>query len=817
MSLREVQEGQAQSLKPKTIQPKEELKKDTGVVRRIFNRPQPTTPTTPSQTSTPVTLTQIEENVIASGSPQGGQLGKALVEQRVGGTISVQRDTTTPPAPRPPRGQTPPMTQKQQEDYYYKQRYAPMNEEFKKIDEAYKVNPALGFMSEMGYGAVTSVKAFGAGVYNLATGNKVYEPSMYDLAFEQQGANIWGRRPVFTAGSVFGETLQFYVGGKIIKYGAKGVTNVALKIPGVPALKNVVVEKNMDFFMRHGPSFTKTPGLITSIGAYEGLTIPQRITTGIKNTLPKILYETPASEYLYREGLTGIKPTENFGLPGGYKGTAYKYVSNEYEEQLMRRAPIEKEFFIQHARPYTIDLSKNVRNIGYRYVEYKPGELSIKFSKQLKPYGLEGEKGYHYTRYEPEIRFNKNLKPYGIAGDDTGYRYTRHTPDIRFDKKIQSYGFKEEKIGYRYANQITTNKMTFKKNILRLENLSPTNEGQISIMRTAPSQKIRDLAKKEMIRSDNLPDTSYMFKRTSLKELDEMERGIGTSSYWKMWDATDFIPKTGFKPMSLSGVINIGAQTELNINKQLNKQNTLSLTKQGLRSDSIQKVLQESATRQEDKTLQRTEQRTDVISRQMFRPSLKTKTDITPRFEYSFDFKIDEQRAPKIIIPPWLPDFGSIRPSSKPEKSGYDVYVKERRYVRGKKRYPESWKKANTSPLSEDAALSLGGTAIDQSAAASFKIRPSEGNARPLKIPVDPWGSISSKFYKKGNIYIENTGSRIDTTGEIKGISALGWIASRQREFKPIQISRQPITTRTLVMPSFTPMDIDKLMRGWKL
>ena len=149
--------------------------------------------------------------------------------------------------------------------------------------------------------------------------------------------------------------------------------------------------------------------------------------------------------------------------------------------------------------------------------------------------------------------------------------------------------------------------------------------------------------------------------------------------------------------------------------------------------------------------------------------------------------------------------------------SGYDVYVKERSYSHGKKRYPEAWKKANTTPLTEEAALSLGGTAIDQSAAASFKIKPSEGNARPLKFPVDPWGSINSKFYKKKGVYIETTSNRIDTSGEIRGISALGWIASRQRQYKPITIPRQPKQTKIRVQPSYKPFDINQYMRGLKI
>jgi hypothetical protein len=154
--------------------------------------------------------------------------------------------------------------------------------------------------------------------------------------------------------------------------------------------------------------------------------------------------------------------------------------------------------------------------------------------------------------------------------------------------------------------------------------------------------------------------------------------------------------------------------------------------------------------------------------------------------------------------------------SNKVEQSGFNVYVKDRSYVHGKKRYAESWKKANTTPLSEEAALSLGGTAVDQSAAASFKIRPTEGHAKALKIGVDPWGVLSGKFYQKNGTYIETTTNRIDSPGEIKGISALGWIANQRRMTSPPASTRIDYKAQgnKTIQGTYNMPDFSKMMRG---
>lgn len=180
---------------------------------------------------------------------------------------------------------------------------------------------------------------------------------------------------------------------------------------------------------------------------------------------------------------------------------------------------------------------------------------------------------------------------------------------------------------------------------------------------------------------------------------------------------------------------------------------------------------------------------------------------------------------PPTEITPRIPDY-SGRGREKTHEPGYNVYIKDRSYVEGKKKYRERWVKANSTPLTEGAAMSLGATAVDQSAAASFRITQSEGKPGLLKIGVEPWNILSSKFYHKKGTYIESTQSRIDSTGEIQGISALGWIANQRRAYTPsMPTTRMPIvkplridygtpqatrTTKTM----YTLPNIDKILRG---
>jgi len=49
-------------------------------------------------------------------------------------------------------------------------------------------------------------------------------------------------------------------------------------------------------------------------------------------------------------------------------------------------------------------------------------------------------------------------------------------------------------------------------------------------------------------------------------------------------------------------------------------------------------------------------------------------------------------------------------------------------------------------------------------------------------IELKPFDDISHKFYLKDDILIEKPKHRIDTKGEVKGISALGWYAEKSKK-----------------------------------
>ena len=104
----------------------------------------------------------------------------------------------------------------------------------------------------------------------------------------------------------------------------------------------------------------------------------------------------------------------------------------------------------------------------------------------------------------------------------------------------------------------------------------------------------------------------------------------------------------------------------------------------------------------------------------------------------------------------------------------------------------EKFEKIKIHALSKKDAYSLGAYLVDQSAAASFKIKPISVKAKPLKLDIDPWSFNKNKFYTKGNIYIEKTAHRIDTQGELEGITAQGILTRMQKTQKPITITKKP-------------------------
>jgi hypothetical protein len=152
---------------------------------------------------------------------------------------------------------------------------------------------------------------------------------------------------------------------------------------------------------------------------------------------------------------------------------------------------------------------------------------------------------------------------------------------------------------------------------------------------------------------------------------------------------------------------------------------------------------------------------------------------IPPRIRYVRKPKEEPPFKPRR---PRLPDLEKERFFVPTPGQGYNVYIKERQYFKGKKKKPGRFYKLSKYPLSRKDALALGANAVDYSHEASFQIKPTRQFAQPLKIDVTPFGRIQNKFYLKDDTYIEKTDYRIDTPGEVKGISARGWYSQKHRQ-----------------------------------
>lgn len=241
---------------------------------------------------------------------------------------------------------------------------------------------------------------------------------------------------------------------------------------------------------------------------------------------------------------------------------------------------------------------------------------------------------------------------------------------------------------------------------------------------------------------------------------------------------------------------------------ELQQQKQAPLLEQSLRQDTKQQEKQlsrlSSVQLQGQQQRQKSEQTSQSVTEQVIRTQQRITNSVT--LATSSLYRPSDDSSELIL-------------SGKTRLPGYDVYIKDRTYVKGRKALPERWKKANTQPISEHAAMSLGATAVDQSAAASFKIRPTTGHAQPLKTPVNPWDTLSGKFYQKKGTYIEHTQHRIDSPGEIQGISALGWIAKQNRLYRDIQRPQQAIKNVRTVEPRTMQMNyklpsFNHIMRG---
>jgi hypothetical protein len=112
------------------------------------------------------------------------------------------------------------------------------------------------------------------------------------------------------------------------------------------------------------------------------------------------------------------------------------------------------------------------------------------------------------------------------------------------------------------------------------------------------------------------------------------------------------------------------------------------------------------------------------------------------------------------------------------KQQGYDVLVREK----GK------FVKVNKKPKPFNRAWNLGASVTDNTSAATFKLEKSGMTDLPETFKNQ---FLKQKFSEKNGKYIEKNKHRIDTPGEIQGITVKGWLAQKTSIFKLVEEKRK--------------------------
>jgi hypothetical protein len=240
------------------------------------------------------------------------------------------------------------------------------------------------------------------------------------------------------------------------------------------------------------------------------------------------------------------------------------------------------------------------------------------------------------------------------------------------------------------------------------------------------------------------------------------------------------IDKEGFGEMTtrISGLgeLNEPMQGQPNINDFMNKLKYIDLTKQGSRQAQRQASLQ--TTKQLTDQLQEQELITDQAT--IFDTGYDTTPDVIPDIiPDGIGNKYTWRPPPRKKKEEETPEKKYLK-ETKPDES-YDVYVKERSMYEGKIRKPTRFTRVNRGPLSYKDALSLGGEVTDTTSAISFRLKKTKGTPEKPDRQVQDFSSRAQKFTQRGDTIIEKAEYRMDTPGEIQGISALGWSKRRKQ------------------------------------
>lgn len=180
---------------------------------------------------------------------------------------------------------------------------------------------------------------------------------------------------------------------------------------------------------------------------------------------------------------------------------------------------------------------------------------------------------------------------------------------------------------------------------------------------------------------------------------------------------------------------------------------------------------------------------------QQYKLELVQVTEIRPMIELNSKIDLDFNRDTNIERTPWKPgfpgwflskdDYTKKKKKHKTEftlgKKGFNVFVKARHYYKGRKIGEGIYQKVNIQPLAERAALSLMGTKLKMSAAATGKIVPTATNVVSETESGFQWSSIAGEFYPKGEgVYIQKKQYRMGTKQEHKEITGIRFSSGKK-------------------------------------
>jgi len=429
------------------------------------------------------------------------------------------------------------------------------------------------------------------------------------------------------------------------------------------------------------------------------------------------------------------------------------------------------------------------------YLSYKPYQGLTYTTKWNNKLFIETGAGWQpkpQTIVNPYALSNKILpKPKLYRSYEIFYRVISYKPIIGFKPiKINIKPFKKS---FKVADIIKTDKQLFKD--LKTGEVSVSKQGTISILKP----KLITKAEKIVIPKQLLKP---VYKRISLQQSIQ-KSAMKTQQFYKFKKelASDTKLKQVFATMQSSLFRTAQTQamkldfTQAQVSRLDYKKSFASMSElqtasaQALRIDTAQAQITGTASLQ----ALGQKMRFDLIKIPMY------------------DFKTE------LINPPitaFIPELGGVgrKQKAKPEQ-GFDVLVKDRYIYKGKKT-PQKFIKINKKPLNYNDAMSYGATVVDNSASRSFKIKPTKGKTSKPDIALTNFNLISNQFYKKKKTYIERTMFAINTGGEIRDISARGWVAERRKLYpKP---KKQKITKTKIIKmkPLLNNKEIDKLMRS---